>query len=250
MRIIAVMNQKGGVGKTTTTLNLGHALALEGLKVLLLDLDPQAHLTASFGPAYRGESGLDSVLLDGTTLDEVSHEVREHLTLVTAGERLTEVEHLTEGGVQRGWLLSRALAEADGYDVALIDCPPSSGLLVTNALFAAEELLIPVAGDYLSLNGLARMMSIINFAEDRLQRKARKWLALTRYQGRRRLAREVRDRLQGHFPGQLLQTPIREAVALAESPSFGKTIFEYQRSGNGASDYRAMATDLLEERTL
>jgi chromosome partitioning protein len=169
---------------------------------------------------------------------------------VPAGERLSEVEHLTEGGVQRGWLLSRALEGMSGHDVLLIDCPPSSGLLVTNALFAAEELLIPVSGDYLSLNGLARMMAIINFAEERLKRRVRKWLALTRYQGRRRLAREVRDRLLGHFPGQLLQTPIREAVALAESPGFGKTIFEYQRTGNGAHDYRAMATDLLQGRTL
>ena len=250
MRIIAVMNQKGGVGKTTTTFNLGHALALQGLRVLLLDLDPQAHLTASFGPAWRGMDGLDRVLLDGAPIDQLSHEVRDGLTLVTAGERLSDVEHLTEGGVQRGWLLSRALEAARGHDVTLIDCPPSSGLLVTNALFAAQELLIPVSGDYLSLNGLARMMAIINFAEERLKRRVRKWLALTRYQGRRRLAREVRERLLDHFPGQLLQTPIREAVALAESPSFGKTIFEYQHTGNGAHDYRAMATDLLQGRTL
>jgi chromosome partitioning protein len=250
MRTIAVMNQKGGVGKTTTTFNLGHALALEGLRVLLLDLDPQAHLSAAFGPAFRGLDGLDSVLLDGASIEAVSHAVRDGVTLVPAGERLTDVEHLTAGGVQRGWLLSRALEGLQGHDVLLIDCPPSSGLLVTNALFAAEELLIPVSGDYLSLNGLARMMAIINFAEERLKRRVRKWLALTRYQGRRRLAREVRDRLLGHFPGQLLQTPIREAVALAESPGFGKTIFEYQRAGNGAHDYRSMATDLLQGRTL
>jgi chromosome partitioning protein len=250
MRTIAVMNQKGGVGKTTTTFNLGHALALEGLRVLLIDLDPQAHLSTSFGPSYRRAPGMDRVLLDGECIDDYSHPVLDGVWLVAAGEGLTEVEHLTEGGVQRGWLLSRALQVVSDYDAVLIDCPPSSGLLVTNALFAGDELLIPVAGDYLSLNGLARMMSIIDFAEQRLKRKVRKWLALTRYQGRRRLAREVLERLRTHFPGQLLQTPIREAVALAESPSHAKTIFEYQRSGNGAQDYRAMAADLLLERTL
>jgi chromosome partitioning protein len=250
MRIIAVMNQKGGVGKTTTTLNLGHALAMEGKRVLLVDLDPQAHLSASFGPTYKRCDGLDKVLLEAVSMQDYTRAVRDNLWLVPAGPALGHVEHLSTGGVQRGWLLSKALTTADEYDVVLIDCPPSSGLLVTNALFAAEDLLIPVSGDFLSLNGLSRMMTIIEFAEKRLNKPLRKWLALTRYQGRRRLAREVRDKLLAHFPGQLLQTPIREAVALAESPGHAMTIFEYQRKGNGAEDYRAMATDLLQERTL
>ncbi len=250
MRRIAVMNQKGGVGKTTTAFNLSHALALRGMRVLALDLDPQGHLSASFGVEPAGAPAMDDVLLDGVSMGEAMREVRPGLWLVPAGDRLADVDQLREGGAHRGWLLDEALAAVDSPEVVLMDCPPSSAILTTNALFAANELLIPVAGEYLSLHGLGRMLRIVKYAERRLKREVRKWLALTRFHTGRCLARDVRDCLLRYFPGQVLLTPIREAVALAESPSFGKTIFEYQGGGRGARDYDAMADDLLLGRTM
>lgn len=249
MRVIAVINQKGGVGKTTTTLNLAHALARQGYQVMAIDLDPQAHLTASLGLEERAQAGIDSVLLDEAPIREVARAVRERLLLVPAGERLGEVDRLNRGGAQRGWLLKQALADvARGLDIVLLDCPPSAGLLNMNALLASGELMIPVSGDFLALHGLAKLMGLIAHVEKTVKSPMKKWLVLTRYQTRRRLSREVRDKLLNYFPQQVLATPIRESVALAESPSFGQTIFEYQAKGHGAEDYMGLARDLITER--
>jgi len=248
--MLAVMNQKGGVGKTTTTLNLGHALARQGRRVLAIDLDPQAHLTAGFGALRQEQAGVDTVMLGEATLAEAVLTVRENLDLLPAGHRLGELEHLQDGGARRGFLLRDGLGEVTGYDVVLIDCPPSSGILGMNALLACREVLIPVAGDFFSLQGLARLMAIFTHIEETLKREIQKWVVLTRFHERRRLAREVRDKLLDHFPDRILCTPIRESVALAESPGFGQTIFEYQARSNGAHDYRALAEDVWQRRTL
>ena len=119
-----------------------------------------------------------------------------------------------------------------------------------NALLASSEVLIPVSGDFFALHGLSRLMSIFQHIEDTLKRKTQKWVVLTRFHERRRLAREVRDKIQAYFPNSVYQTAIRETVALAESPGFGKTIFEYQASGNGANDYMELAADVIEQRIL
>ena len=251
MRVIAVINQKGGVGKTTTTLNLAHALAQKGKQVLALDLDPQAHLTAGFGLLERHQAGLADVMLGELPLHDVLLMARDDLYLAPAGERLGELEHLTGGGAQRGWLLHDALGqELPEFDFILIDCPPSSGILGMNALMAAREVLIPVTGDFFALQGLSRLMHIFGHIESTLRRKFEKWVVLTRFQERRRLAREVRDKITSYLPDHILQTAIRETVALAESPGFGQTIFEYQKSGNGAEDYRNLADDVVDRRTL
>ncbi len=246
--MIAVMNQKGGVGKTTTTLNMAHALALSGRDVTVLDMDPQAHLTTSFGA--ENSAGADAVLLEGATIGEVEQRVREGIRLVSAGPRLGEAETMKAGGAQRGWLLDKALDAAGPREVVLVDCPPSAGLLAMNALLATREVLIPVAGDYLSLHGLSRLVGILQHIEQTLGRSSRKWVVLTRFHERRRLAREVKEKLLQHFPGQVLATPVRETVALAESPGFGKTIFEYQARSNGAADYRLLAGDLMAGRVM
>lgn len=245
-RIISVINQKGGVGKTTTTLNLGHAFAIAGKKVLMIDADPQANLSASVGFVDRVQEGVDKVLLDHVAIDDVSVALRENLRFVPAGSRLGEMEFVQEGGAKRGFRLSDALQQVDAdFDIILIDCPPSAGLLGMNTLLAARELLIPVASDYLSIQGLSRLMAIINHIENTLERRSRKWLLITRYQERRRLARDVRDKLLEYFPGKVLKTAIRETVALAESPSFGKSIFDYRRLSHGAKDYLSLANELL-----
>ncbi len=249
MRTISVINQKGGVGKTTTALNLGHALALGGHRVLLIDLDPQAHLTDCLGlHAYEG-GGSDTVLVDGGRIEQSSLAVRDNLRLLPAGPRLGLFESEGGGpaGVARGWRLKRALdgVAGSGYDFVLIDAPPSAGLLTMNALMASQELLIPVASDYLSLHGLSRLMPILDHVDRTLKRRAGKWVVLTRFQRQRRLAREVRQKLYEHFPDNLMPTAIRENVSLAESPSYGQTIFEYKRRSYGACDYLSLAKNLL-----
>lgn len=245
------MNQKGGVGKTTTTLNLAHALALSGRRVAALDMDPQGHLGKGLGLNGEAEQGLDEVLLDGVPLEDNVLEVREHLRLVPAGERLAEVEMAAQGGASRGFRLNEALqGKMDGEDFIFIDCPPSAGLLSMNALFAAEEVVVPVSSDYLALHGVSRFMMILQHIEQVLNRQMKVWIALTRYQERRRLARDVRATLAEYFPGRVLATPVRESAALAECPGHGKTIFEYQRGGNGAADYRQLADDLAAARTV
>ncbi len=247
--MIAVMNQKGGVGKTTTTMNLAHALAQKGQRVLAIDLDPQAHLTAGFGMVRKSQPGMAELMLSEKSVEEVTVLARDNMDLIPAGDRLGELEHLTEGGAKRGWMLRDALADyADDYDYILIDCPPSSGILGMNALLAAKEVMIPVSGDFFALQGLARLMSIFQHIEGTLKLNTEKWVVLTRFQERRRLAKDVRDKIMSYFPKHVYKTAIREAVALAESPGFGQTIFEYQASSNGAEDYKSLATD-VQKRT-
>lgn len=250
VRIIAIMNQKGGVGKTTTTVNLGHALAQAGQKVALMDLDPQGQVATSLG-FDNNQPGLDAVLLDGKGLDEVKIPARDNLDLIVAGTRLNEFEHTSQGGVQRGHKLREALQHSSlrQYDYVLIDCPPSSGLLGVNAMFAAGELLIPVSGDYLSLQGLSRMIQVLKRAEELAGHRIRLWLVSTRMQMRRKLTEEVRKRILKYFPGRVFYTPVRENVALAECPSFGKTIFDYRKRSSGAEDYLSLAQDVINGRT-
>jgi chromosome partitioning protein len=249
-RIIAIMNQKGGVGKTTTTVNLGHALAQAGQRVALMDLDPQGQVATSLG-FDNNKPGLDSVLLDGAAIDDIKISARDKLDLIVAGSRLNEFEHTSEGGLQRGHRLREALLRSslNQYDYVLIDCPPSSGLLGVNAMFAAGELLIPVSGDYLSLQGLSRMIQILKRAEELAGHKIKLWLVSTRMQMRRKLTEEVRNRILKYFPGRVFFTPVRENVALAECPSFGKTIFDYRKNSPGAEDYLSLAQDLMSGRT-
>lgn len=249
-RVIAIMNQKGGVGKTTTTINLGHALALAGKKVTLLDMDPQGQVSTGLG-LNNEQGGLDEVLLAGESLDNMVMSAREGLDVVPAGQSLSDFEHVTDGGSARGQKLKQAIENSSlvEQDFVLIDCPPSSGLLGINAMFAADELIVPVSGDYLSLQGLSRMMQILKRAESMIGRKLNLWLVSTRMQMRRRLTQEVRNRILKYFPGRVFNTVIRENVSLAESPSFGKTIFDYKGTSAGAEDYQSLAEDLLSGRT-
>lgn len=244
--MLAIINQKGGVGKTTTTLNLAHAIAQAGKQVLCVDMDPQAHLTAGLGMNGNGRHGIADLMLGEKPFDDVVATARDGLDLIAAGERLGELEHMNQGGAKRGWMLRDALSEhVHGYDYVFVDCPPSSGILGMNALLASREVLIPVSGDFFALQGLSRLMGIFQHIEEVLKTRSEKWVVLTRYQERRRLARDVRDKVMSYFPGRVYRTPIRESVALAESPGFGKTIFEYQGKSHGAQDYMGLANDVI-----
>lgn len=250
MRAIAVVNQKGGVSKTTTTANVAHALAMEGRRVTAVDLDPQGHLGAYLG-LREPVPGIDEVLLDGRPLPEVGMVSRQNLSVVTAGPRLDALEQLTEGRLACSKRLRRAIHEdlAD-QDYVLIDCPPSSGLLAIFALYAADETLVPVNGDYLSLHGVSHFVGTLRNVERAVGRDLTMHLAITRLHHRRRLAREVVAKLLDYFPEQVLATTVREAAVLAECPSFGMTIFEYGPASVSADEYRRLAGDLEQGRTL
>ncbi len=251
MQMMAVVNQKGGVGKTTTTVNLAHALVLAGKKVTVIDIDPQGHLAVSLGVNDTPLPGMDEVLLSDADINDYWMEVRDGLHLVPAGPRLGDVELLAQGGAARGFKLREALnGYFDDQDFVLLDCPPASGLLVVNALVASDEILVPVSGDYLGLRGLVYLVNTCKRLEGLLKRGIARSIVLTRYHQRRRLAREVRAKLKNYFPGEVFATPIREVSALAECTSHGKTIFEYRRRSNGALDYHALARDLMDGRMM
>ncbi len=250
-RVVAIINQKGGVGKTTTSTNLTHALAKSGKKVTVIDLDPQGHLAVSFGAFNRSTPGIDEVLLGISDISENLVAVRENLQLIVAGPRLQEIEQLSEGGAKRGDLLRKALHEnLSDQDFVFIDCPPSSGLLAANALFAADEIVIPMTSDFLALQGLSHMMGTIKRFEKALQREYKLFLVMSRYASTRRISKDVLNTMLQHFPNQVLSTVIRETALLAECPSFGKTILEYRPGSRSARDFRSLAKDFLEGKVM
>lgn len=250
MRILAVLNHKGGVGKTTTCFNLACAYADQSLRVLTIDLDPQSHLSVSLGLKDSALCGMDDVFLDHAEVSDYIVRIRDNLDLLPAGYRLGEIERLAAEGRKQAVVLRDAIRPVrSNYDLILIDCPPTSGLLNFNALYAATEIIIPVSSDYLALHGLSQLLRTIKSAEKFMQKQLQVWIAVTRYTTRRRLSTQVREKLIKYFPQQLLATVVRENAPLAESPSFGKSIFEYSRRSNGAKDYAALADDILYRRT-
>lgn len=247
-RKVAVINQKGGVGKTTTTVNLGYMLAKKGYKVTLIDLDPQGSLTVSLGVDWQEHGGIEDLLLHDEDVENVIIESRDNLRLIPCGNNLGQAEFIEKDSSKIAKGLKKILNELKD-DYVLIDCPPSSGFLIVSALYSIDEVLIPIAGDYLTLHGLSHLMGTLSGFEERLKHKIKKWFVVTRFHPRRRLAQDVREKLISYFPDQVLCTPIRETSALAESPSFGQTVDEYQSASNGAEDYRNLAEDFCIGRT-
>ena len=270
MRTIAVMNQKGGVGKTTTTVNLGAALAERGRRVLLIDLDPQAHLTINYGVEADSElPSLYDVLTDERATDdpgpmaESIRSVGERLSLVPSSIDLAaaEVELVTVLG--REMLLRRRLEAVmaqtpgtDPYDFVLLDCPPSLGLLTINALAAAGEVLIPMQPHFLPLQGVAKLLETVQLVNKRMNPKLRvSGIALTMFDSQTKLSTEVVGELNAFIAAAagkglpwsdavIFKTRIRRNIKLAESPSFGQTILKYDSGSNGAADYRALAAEV------
>jgi len=248
-RVYALANQKGGVGKTTTVANLGAYLAEAGLRVLLIDVDPQANLTSSLGvDKTRANPSIYNALAGDRPLAEVVlRSPRLKLWLVPSAPPLAgaEVELVTLD--ERELRLQRALtAVADRYDYILIDCPPSLGLLTLNGLVAASGVIIPVQCEYLALEGLTQLMRTLNLVRQRLNpHLVVRGLLMTMYDGRTNLAQEVVSQVAQHYPRLVFRAMIPRSIRLSEAPSHGLPINLYAPRSPGALAYHALAEELM-----
>ncbi len=251
MKVVAVMNQKGGVGKTTTTCNLGAALARAGRRVLVIDLDPQAHLTLHLDHDVNGGApSVYEVLVESLPIEKaIATTATERLALVPAHIDLASAELELAGEIGRETLLRDALVELsqrDRFDVVLIDCPPSLGLLSLNGLTAGDEVLIPLQAEFFALHGISRLTEVMEKLRRRLKNGPELLgIVLCRMQTTTRLAREVEEEARGHFGARVFKTAIRQNVRLAEASSHGQTVFDYDPSSQGAKDYTALAAEIL-----
>ena len=247
-RIVAVANQKGGVGKTTTAINLAACLAEAGERCLLVDLDPQANATSGLGRRANGVSTLD--LLDGVPLGELTRRSSfANLDLVPAKAELaaTSVQLSALAGGER--YLSDALTEeaTEGYGFVFLDCPPAFGSLTVNALAAADRVLVPVQAEYYALEGLSQLLGSIDLVKRRLNPGLGvAGILLTMVDARTRLAAEVEEELRSHFGPLVFTTTVPRSVRLAEAPSHGMPAIAYDRRSAGAEAYWKVAMELVE----
>ena len=249
-RVVAIVNQKGGVGKTTTAVNLSAALAIAERSTLLIDVDPQANSTRALGVAADPErASLYDALSGEATLDEIKLALDElpHLTLVPGDRELigAEVELVDQEG--REQKLKTLIAPIrDAYETILLDCPPSLGLLTLNALTAADGVLIPVQCEYLALEGISQLMDTVGRVQRALNPRLEiEGVLLTMYDDRTNLARQVVDEVRGVFGDRVYQTVIPRNVRLGEAPSHGKAIFLYDIRSKGAEAYLSLAQEFL-----
>jgi len=249
MKILAVANQKGGVGKTTTSVNLSAGLAALGKRVLLVDLDPQANATSALGHESVEDHSVYGPLLGSARLSEmVIPTRRDHLWLVPGDLNLAgaEVEVArTENHLVRLREAFAELRQEAPFDFVLLDCPPSLGILMTNALAAADELLVPIQCEYFALEGLSKIDTVVNQIRDSGANPTLKigGILMTMFM-RNNLAQQVVAEVQKHFGEVVFETIIPRSVRLSEAPSHGKTIFEYEPNGLGSTAYRALAEEL------
>ena len=259
MRIIALMNQKGGVGKTTTTVNLGAAMAEIGRRVCLIDLDPQAHLTINYGIDPTPDTiSLYDVLLGDASFLEAVHKIDDNIALVPSSIDLAAAEIELVSVLGRETLLKKKMESAQhDFDVMLLDCPPSLGLLTLNALSVADEVIIPMQPHFLALQGVAKLLETVQLVNKRMNPRLKvSGIALTMFDSQTKLSNEVVAELNGFIDAaqgkplpwanaKVFRTRIRRNIKLAESPSFGQHILKYDPASNGAADYRALAKEVL-----
>ena len=247
-RVVALANQKGGVGKTTTAVNLSAALAQRGARVLLIDLDPQGNSTTGLGiEKSRIETCVYDVLLKSATLaDAVMPTALENLWIVPATLNLAGAEIELVSALSRELRLKTALAaQRDAYDYVLVDCPPSLSLLTLNALAAARDLIIPVQAEYLALEGLGQLTRVIDLVRTHLNPELRiLGVLVTMFDGRTKLAGQVVEEIGRFFPGLMFEARIPRSVRLSEAPSYGSPIGQFDPKSKGAAAYAALAEEV------
>lgn len=246
--IIAVFNQKGGVGKTTTTINLAAYLAKSGKKVLVCDIDPQGNSTSGLGLDKEALNlTLYDVLISAADVTKTILQVKKNISILPSNPDLAGAEVQMVSMAAREFLLKKALSNLS-YDIVLIDCPPSLGLLTVNALVAADDVLIPVQAEYYALEGLGQLLSVIQHVRQSLNPGINiLGVVITMYDNRNALSGQVKEELKKHFDEKLLRTLIPRNVRLAEAPSFGRTIVEHDKWSKGARAYKSLAKE-IEER--
>ena len=257
-RVLTVANQKGGVGKTTTTVNIAAALSQAGSSVLVIDLDPQGNASTALGIPHHAEvPSVYDVLVDGRAIAEVVQECAElpGLTCVPATIDLAGAEIELVSLVARETRLQRAVtayvaeraAAGEPVDYVLIDCPPSLGLLTVNAFVAASEVFIPIQCEYYALEGLSQLLKNIELIRNHLNPRLHvSTILLTMYDGRTRLAAQVADEVREHFPDQTLRAVVPRSVRISEAPSHGLTVMTYDPNSSGALSYLEAAIELAE----
>lgn len=245
MRTLAISNNKGGVGKTTSTVNIAAALQLKGKKVLVIDLDHQAQATYHLGynpkqikksifHVLKGEIPYQEILID-----------RNDLHLLPANQELKDIEFLPIPAKE--FLLRDTLEDVNTYDFILIDCPPSLGILTLNAMAFSKEILIPLQVQFLPFHGMYNLFEAVQVVKRRLNKEIDvTGIIGTMYNAKRAINREVIEETENRLPGKLFETLIRENVALQEAPSWGKTIFEYKPNCTGADDYMKLTEEIME----
>ena len=249
-KTIAIVNQKGGVGKTTTCVNLAAALVEAGQRILLCDFDPQANSTSGMGVDKTTSQGIYNVMIGEVPTEEA-------LVHTKYGDVLPSNKALAGAGIEligmenREFLLKNALAQvSDRYDYVFIDCPPSLELLTLNALCAADGILVPVQGEYFALEGLSDLMNTVRIVRRGLNpRLELEGVLLTMFDGRTNLALQVAEEVKHYFPGKVYATVIPRNVRLSEAPSHGKPITAYDRSSRGFEAYTALAEEFLKQQT-
>ena len=257
LRIITVANQKGGVGKTTTTVNLAAALSMGGLRVAVIDLDPQGNASTALGVEHLENVGIYEVLMGDLTMSQAIQKVKgfPSLECVSSNTSLAQAEIELVPMVAREMRLKDAIDElatqrieaGEPLDYIFIDCPPSLGLLTINALTAAKEMLIPIQCEYYALEGLSQLLKTYELVKKRLNSSLKlSTFVLTMFDGRTRLANDVADEIRKHYPNELIDIPIPRAVRVSEAPGFNQTVMTYDASSPGAIAYMSVARELAE----
>lgn len=249
-RVIAITNQKGGVGKTTSSINISTYMALEGYKILLIDLDPQGNTSSGFGVNCRKlKKSVYDLLIEGENIEKIikTSEIK-NLDLIPSNIELAGAEIQLAASENRNNILAAAIQEVKAdYDYILIDCPPSLGLLTINALVAADSVLIPIQCEYYALEGLSRLVDTINLIRKRMNNKLIiEGILFTLFDGRTNLGIQVVDEVKRHFPKEVYRSIIPRSVRLSESPSHGKPIALYDPKSKGAEAYLDLTREVIE----